>query len=53
MQLKIVHAKQKGAGGNSDEVEEVDAGGKVVLVDRKVDTYVTLKELVMKEFFGE
>lgn len=27
-------------------------GTKVVLVDRKVDTYISLKQLVMIEFFG-
>ena len=28
-------------------------GIKVVLVDRKVDTYLSLKELVLKEYFGD
>ena len=30
-----------------------EKGTKVVLVDRKVDTYVTLKQLVLQEYFGD
>jgi len=52
MQLKVVHVKMKEGGDNCDDFEEIDASGKIVLVDRKVDTYLTLKELVLCEFFG-
>jgi len=52
MNVKIVHVRQKNVNEGCEEVEEVEASGKIVLVDRKVDTYVTLKELVLKEFFG-
>ena len=52
MNVKIVHTRQKNVSEGCEEVEEVEASGKIVLVDRKVDTYLTLKELVLKEFFG-
>ena len=52
MQLKVVHVKRKDGGADPDDFEEVDASGKIVLVDRKTDTYLTLKELVLREFFG-
>lgn len=50
MQLKIIHAKMV-PGSDCDFTESPLA--KVVLVDRKVDTYLTLKALVLKEFFGQ
>ena len=30
-----------------------EEGTKVVLVDRKVDTYISLKKLVLSDYFGE
>lgn len=38
-------------GSDCDFTESPQA--KVVLVDRKVDTYLTLKEQVLQEFFGQ
>lgn len=49
MQLKIIHAKMV-EGSDCDFTESLD--NKIVLVDRKVDTYVSLKALVLKEFYG-
>jgi hypothetical protein len=37
-------------GSDCDFTESLD--NKIVLVDRKVDTYVSLKALVLKEFYG-
>jgi hypothetical protein len=53
MQLKIIHVinKQDSLDTNCDEFEEVNSNGKVLLVDRKVDTYSTLKQTILKEFF--
>jgi hypothetical protein len=49
MQLKIVHVKMI---EGSDCDFTVGSLNKVVMVDRKVDTYNTLKALVLEEFFG-
>ena len=48
MQLKIIHAKMTD-GSDCDFTES--PVNKIVLVDRKVDTYISLKTLVLKEFF--
>ena len=48
MQLKIVHVKMI---ENSECDFSVSSLNKVVLVDRKVDTYNSLKKLVLDEFF--
>ena len=45
MQLKVVHAKMTG----EEDFQEIGQA-KVILVDRKVDTYKTVKELIMKEY---
>ena len=50
MQLKIIHAKMV-EGSECDFTES--AVNKIILVDRKVDTYVSLKALVLKEFFPD
>lgn len=53
MQLKIIHVinKQDSLDTNCDEFEEVNSNGKVLLVDRKMDTYASLKQTILKEFF--
>lgn len=48
MQLKIIHAKT----GEGEENVKFEDGHKVVLVDRKTDTYDSLKKLVLYEYFG-
>ena len=48
MQLKIIHAKLK---EGSEDFVESDVQ-KVVMVDRKLDTYLTLKEKALAEYFG-
>jgi len=48
MQLKIIHAKMV-EGSYCDFTESPI--NKIILVDRKVDTYISLKVLVLKEFF--
>ena len=50
MQLKIVHAKMV-PGSDCDFTESTQS--KVILVDRKVDTYESLKAKVLIEFFGQ
>ena len=54
MQLKIIHVKQKESidGLQNDQFDEQGIP-KIIMVDRKNDTYQNLKEIVMKEFFGE
>ena len=49
MQLKIVRAKIP----NLEDPDNFDEVGdhKVVLVDRGIDTYLTLKQKVLQEFF--
>ena len=47
MQLKIVHVKLK----ENSECDFEIKHNVVVLVDRKVDTYESLKEMVMNEMF--
>jgi len=48
MQLKIIHAKMV-EGSDCDFTESPI--NKIILVDRKVDTYISIKVLVLKEFF--
>lgn len=45
MQLKVIHAKMTG----EDDFQEIGQA-KVILVDRKVDTYTSMKQLIMKEY---
>ena len=50
MQLKIIHTKMKE--DSSDDFTESEQQ-KIVMVDRKADTYESLKTKAMAEFFGE
>jgi hypothetical protein len=49
MQLKLVHVLLTNP-SNMDEFD-ISQTQKIVMVDRKTDTYESLKSLVLKEFF--
>jgi hypothetical protein len=53
--LKVVHVLSKLASDGQEIADEFEEIGehKVILVDRKVDTYYSLLDQVLKLFFGE